>query len=119
MFRIPGFKVFFVLTILYAVFFAWLAFKSWWDFTHPQAWQRAVDDPHVYVWMVGFGFMVVVYVFVTIYRGEFKRHRQAQRKATVAMLLKRAETLIRENKTQEAEACLDECKRLTGYREIT
>ncbi len=102
------------LALFFVVFLAFhigMTVRAWWDFTHPQAWDCAGNDPHVYSWAVAASGALFLYVSARIVQTEWRLWR----KARTAELLKRAKELIRENRLEEAEECLLVCKALTGY----
>lgn len=86
--------------------------NAFWDFNHPRVWESPGNDPHVYAWGLGAAWLVAGYVAVSIARSE---RRRARRERT-ARMLGRTEALLREGRLAEAEACLEACKRLSGYR---
>jgi hypothetical protein len=83
-----------------------------WDFAYPQKWDDAADDPHVYSWFVAMLWVVLVWGLVGVWRHETRLGRAAR----VCRLLTHAEKMIRENRLDEAGACLHEAKVLTNYK---
>lgn len=104
------------MTVLYAIFYVGMFLKAWWDFTHPRQWDCAGDDPHVYVRFLLVCVAITASVLGGIFVSEYRRFREGERKARFDVLVKHAETLIREKRFQEAEECLGECKRMMGDR---
>jgi hypothetical protein len=99
-----------VIVFIYFSFFTAFALHAWWDFTHPKVWDSPDKDPYVYVWFLVGGWAVCGYVFTRIILNE----RNLLRRARLSQLVKRAELLLSQNKLVEAEACLNECRKLAG-----
>jgi len=97
---------------LVCLFFSGMAYRLWWDLSHPEEWAGRAPGNHPYIYGPACGIAALLYIYVAwyIFRNE---RRIKQRRAKLARLLILAEELLRQERWREAEPILKECERLS------
>lgn len=84
-------------------------FRAWWDLQHPESWYPGSGgDPHVYLWVWAVGGVFIAWIAWRIALLERQHKRRARLKALLAL----AESLVRQQRRDEAKAVLKECEDL-------
>lgn len=93
----------------FALIFIGVPCKAWWDFHHPENWNREpANNPQIYLPVMAFAWFLSLYIVTRIFIGE----RKVRRRARLAALLIRAEALVKQHRRDEAAAVLKECEAL-------